>query len=115
MKSYLPFLSIAAFLLIAACAQPPEYPIEPQLEFISLSKTSMRQGNGTEDTTLVTLGFTDGDGDIGNFKEGESNLVADLFLRDLRFPKRSPSSLPFPLFPNWVPITGFRVKSPSAC
>jgi hypothetical protein len=100
MKSFIPFLTVAALLLIAACAQPPEYPIEPQLEFISMTKNSMRQGNGTEDTTLITLGFTDGDGDIGNFKEGESNLVADLFLRDLRFPEAIAEQFTIPFVPE---------------
>lgn len=60
------FFSLALFLLVA-CSTPPDYPIEPNIEFISLSKPSMQQGaNPNTDSTLLTLFFTDGDGDIGS-------------------------------------------------
>ncbi len=49
-----------------ACIDPPNYPDEPVLTFKNLSKTTLRQGLGTFDTTWVALGFTDGDGDLGD-------------------------------------------------
>ncbi len=52
-------------LFFSQCANPPEYPIEPQLSFIGLSKSNMKQGAINADSLLVTVGFTDGDGDIG--------------------------------------------------
>lgn len=76
---------IALFLVLAAsCAQPPEYPIEPVLEYLHMTKNTMIQGDGTEDQTWVTIFFTDGDGDIGFFKEGSTQVETDLFIRDLR-------------------------------
>ena len=53
-----------AVLSLAACVKPPEYPIEPELTFLGLSRDSMVQGATLEDSILVRLGFTDGDGDI---------------------------------------------------
>ncbi len=72
------------FLLLAGCTNPPEYPIEPQIEYLSMSKSVMLQGQGTEDTTYITFAFTDGDGDLGHFQEGGGNETLDIFLTDLR-------------------------------
>lgn len=76
---------IGAFLLIVAfmysCVQPPNYPDEPIIEFLSLNKNAIAQGNGSADpdTLAVTFSFTDGDGDLGF--EGDS---IDVFLTDSR-------------------------------
>jgi hypothetical protein len=67
MKSLFFSLIIGLFLFLAACATPPDYPIEPYIEFISLSKNSMLQSSiPNKDSTLLTLYFTDGDGDLGS-------------------------------------------------
>lgn len=55
-------LFILSVWCIAACVQPPDYPIEPEIEFVSLSKSDIRQN---VDTFRVTFAYTDGDGDIG--------------------------------------------------
>ncbi len=52
-------------LLFAFCTTPPDYPIVPHIDFQSMSKTTMRQGFGSEDSVYVTFSFTDGDGDLG--------------------------------------------------
>ena len=64
---------IIAFLLFAFCLMPftfcttpPDYPIIPHIEFQSISKTTLQQGFGSEDSVYVTLSFTDGDGDLGS-------------------------------------------------
>jgi len=49
-------------LFIASCIKPPDYPDEPVIEFISVGRSSLKQD---VDTTLITIGFTDGDGDLG--------------------------------------------------
>ena len=69
----------SAFVLVAAisCVTPPEYPVEPAIEFLSLSKDTMLRGSSV-DSAFVTFGFTDGDGDIG------SKDSLDLFLTDKR-------------------------------
>lgn len=47
---------------IAACIKPPDYPVEPQIEFISVSKSELVQFT---DTLRINFSYTDGDGDIG--------------------------------------------------
>ncbi|MEY3051670.1 MAG: hypothetical protein RLY31_1455 [Bacteroidota bacterium] len=68
----------AAIAGLSSCASPPDYPLEPYIEFVSLSKDTMQRGQNQEDSVFVTFRFTDGDGDIGN------NDTLDLFLTDLR-------------------------------
>lgn len=82
-----PLALINTFILILAvtsCTQPPDYPIEPVIEYQGMTKNTMLQGDGSEDETWVTLSFTDGDGDIGFFEEGSTTVETDLFIKDLR-------------------------------
>jgi hypothetical protein len=71
--------NIALFMLFsigfAACVRPPDYPIEPRLEFVGLSKSTVLQDGlvGPRDTFFLTVSFTDGDGDIG-FQDSDSTL-----------------------------------------
>ncbi len=71
-------LFLALFLIVVSvttCTNPPDYPIIPHIDFVSLSKTTMRSGQiGTEDSVYVTLSFTDGDGDLGNTVNDQSSL-----------------------------------------
>ena len=79
------FVNVLIILLgFASCTQPPEYPIEPVIQYERTTKNTMIQGDGTEDETWMTISFTDGDGDIGFFKEGSTQVETDLFIRDLR-------------------------------
>ena len=77
---------ILFFLIVAAC-QPPEYPDEPQITFMGLSTnilnecTPAMQLNNNCDTVLITMGFTDGDGDLGAI--GKDSTV-NCFVTDLR-------------------------------
>ncbi len=84
LKKYFPLLFSMA--LLAACATPPDYPVEPEIEFISVSKDTMNRNfidpsdpSPFKDTIFITFSFTDGDGDIG---DQEGNL--QLFIRDSR-------------------------------
>lgn len=70
-------LPVVVIAFMAACASPPDYPIEPHIEFFSLSKDTLKRGI-FNDTTFITLSFTDGDGDIG------SPDTLDLFVYDTR-------------------------------
>ena len=47
------------------CLEAPNYPDEPFIEFLSLSKDTMDQGVFQEDSLIVRFRFEDGDGDIG--------------------------------------------------
>ena len=71
---------VAAF---AACISPPDYPIQPEIKFIGLSKNVMRQGLlGIEDSLFLSFSFTDGDGDLGSLGQGKDSV--NIFLTDKR-------------------------------
>lgn len=46
---------------LAACVSEPDFPVEPVIEYVSISKTIVNQA----DTVKLTFSFTDGDGDLG--------------------------------------------------
>jgi hypothetical protein len=61
----------AAFIagVFLACSTPPEYPNEPILTYRGLNRVSIPQSSGTQselDTLIIRMGFTDGDGDLGD-------------------------------------------------
>lgn len=47
--------------LCSCCVSPPEYRIEPEIKFLSLSRNIVNQ----LDSVSVEFGFADGDGDLG--------------------------------------------------
>ncbi len=64
MKRVLKYLITALVLLaVTACKKFEEYPDEPFVEFISLTK--IPNSLGYDDKGILKIGFTDGDGDIG--------------------------------------------------
>ncbi|MFN0015621.1 MAG: hypothetical protein ACKVU2_13825 [Saprospiraceae bacterium] len=80
-KTVLSFGILTFFVTAAAvlqfCVKPPNYPKEPVIGFLSLSKNIMRQTPLGQDTLIVTFSFTDGDGDIGFVDAGEGIFVRD--------------------------------------
>lgn len=90
MKIYL-FAIILVSTLFFSCLQPPDYPVEPVIEYIGVNKTSIQQGNDAskQDDLIITLSFTDGDGDLSN----DENLI-DVVLTDNRDGQKTPFSLP---------------------
>lgn len=68
-------------ILAASCIQPPSYPVEPEISFLGLNKTTIHQGSlgGVVDTLIINFGFTDGDGDLSN-----QDSLLDIFLTDSR-------------------------------
>jgi hypothetical protein len=57
---------LAMMLLVwglAACVSPPEYPLEPVIEFVSVNQTVFDEG---DEELQILFDFTDGDGDIGS-------------------------------------------------
>ncbi len=57
----------------AACIQPPDYPVEPEIEFISVSKSQVMQAI---DTFRINFSYTDGDGDIGlELDDPDNNVI----------------------------------------
>jgi hypothetical protein len=80
-----------AVLLTTSCVQPPNYPIEPQIAFVSMSDSEVVQF----DTIVMRFSFTDGDGDIGYENPSAqdcngcdsscySHPTINLFVRDTR-------------------------------
>ncbi|MEL6862852.1 MAG: hypothetical protein AAFP19_00475 [Bacteroidota bacterium] len=75
----LKYLSVLLLgLSLSFCTKPPDYPAEPIIEFISISRDTVVQKT-INDVVFVTIGFTDGDG----------NLIANdtthsVFVRDPR-------------------------------
>ncbi len=76
-------------LFITSCIKPPDYPDEPVIEFVSLGRTSLLQD---VDTTLITISFTDGDGDLGLVDDDtEKNFI----LTDTRTNYKEYYKIPF--------------------
>ncbi len=60
----LPLLFVVALLiLLQNCRKPEEFPPEPFIEFVSFTK--IPTANGVDNKGLLTIFFTDGDGDMG--------------------------------------------------
>ena len=60
------FLFVALCGTFWACTSAPEFPIEPVIGFKSITRSTLQQGYSFEDSTHVTISFTDGDGDLGD-------------------------------------------------
>jgi hypothetical protein len=73
-----------------SCLKAPDYPIEPVINFISLSKDVVKQSQFNLDSTYITFGFTDGDGDLGDRDS------VNIFLTDQRI-KTNPIVYKIPL------------------
>ncbi len=65
------------------CVQPPDYPVEPEIDYIGFNTLTFPQGgpDAVSDTLTLRFGFTDGDGDIGN-----ADSTVDVFIIDSRTP-----------------------------
>ncbi len=80
MKSIFLFAILACCALSAmlGCVKPPEFPIEPNIEFIpgSFAKDTLFRANPSSrrDTNYFSLTFTDGDGDIGDLDPQKRSL-----------------------------------------
>ncbi|NJN77879.1 MAG: hypothetical protein HC803_05735 [Saprospiraceae bacterium] len=78
------FLGILTTTLIYGCVEPPDYPIEPVIEFVEMNRTQViaqtipEDANRALDTLIIKFSFTDGDGDLGG---GDTSNV---FLIDSR-------------------------------
>lgn len=67
------FLLALAATALTSCNRSQGFPIEPIIEFVSFSKGQLLQSSiDPDDNLFLTIGFTDGDGDIGS--DGNLNL-----------------------------------------
>jgi hypothetical protein len=74
-------LLLLAFAAMTFCVKPPNYPKEPVIEFLGLSKNTLQQGKAKGDSLSISFSYTDGDGDLG-FPKTEP--TASVFVRDDR-------------------------------
>jgi hypothetical protein len=65
----------ALALAFASCVKAPEFSNIPKIEFVGLSKDTMRQGLNQQDSITVSFHFQDGDGDLGRMTESDENNV----------------------------------------
>lgn len=56
--------------LFCSCVEPILYPKEPHIEFVSFDKID--NGTGIDNEGILTISYTDGDGDLGNLDEKDS-------------------------------------------
>lgn len=86
---------VLLFALVVACAKPPEYPDEPVIEYVSISKKFIRQGSvgSPNDSVVVTISYTDGDGNIG--APSEDDFQNNIVYSDSRNELETFSSVPF--------------------
>ncbi len=75
------FYFLLIFGILLSCNSDTDYPIEPEITFVSFNKSSMTQDFLNTDSIFVSIDFTDGDGDIG----AEANdSVSNIFVIDNR-------------------------------
>ena len=53
----------------------PNYPIEPRIELVGMSKDTIKQGIFQQDSLTVIFRFEDGDGDLGRTDQETENNV----------------------------------------
>lgn len=79
-KQFFLFYCIALFVL-AGCVNAPKYSDVPEIEFIGFTNLVMDQAPLNSDTTVLSIKFTDGDGDIGF---GPDDTGENIFIIDNR-------------------------------
>lgn len=82
---------LCTMLFAFGCTNPPDYPDEPVISYLSMSPNTFVQGVSQDAPQLrIIVSFTDGDGDIG-----DENNQANFFLKDSRDGFEFTRSVPF--------------------
>lgn len=74
--SYIFLLSVTV-----SCINAPDYPDEPLIEYIGISKNTLDQSNFNTDSLFLKFSFTDGNGDLGH---NPNDTARNIYIRDLR-------------------------------
>lgn len=98
-------------IFFISCSQAPNLSDEPEIEFLNISRTVLPQGTSGDEFTQVTIGFSDGDGNLGEDEE------LNLFFVDTRDSFETEFGIPFiPEEGAGNGITGeIRVRLPTSC
>lgn len=81
MRKLVLIFSFSLVFILSGCVKPPEYAVEPFIEFVSVDKTSFSEVSG-DLSMVLTIYFEDGDGDIGGGVDDSLNM----FWEDSRVP-----------------------------
>ncbi len=92
---FLQYFTLLILGILVSCTKPPDYPIEPVITFERLSRQSMIQGSLNNDSIIVTISFTDGDGDLGSDETG-----FDIYVKDTRLDLAPPTEFKLPKVPE---------------
>lgn len=61
------YFYITTFMIFfGACTQAPDFPLEPVISNLQIDKNILKQGLSNQDSLMISIDFTDGDGDIGS-------------------------------------------------
>jgi len=114
--SYKFWTMLLILISLNACIKPDEFPPEPRLTSVSVSKNSIK--NNSEGFTFY-INFEDGDGDLGSSEIGaiEADTFSNLYITDTRY------DYPFEYTIDHIPPQGsvddisgeLSVNYPSSC
>lgn len=88
-------------MLWSACDCKPLFPVEPTLEYVSIQPTEVEE---LKDSMIITLRFTDGDGDIVS-QDSSQEQISNLEVKDLRTTLADSVSRLFYRFPEYTTNT----------
>lgn len=84
-------LIIVTSTIISSCIQSQKFPDEPQIEFVAYGVTDTILGGNPAELGLLTISFTDGDGDIGLFQSDTAYPYdANIFISRIGISNGSP-------------------------
>lgn len=92
-----------SFLGFYACSNEKNFPNTPHLEVRDFTEQFVVEGSDVEKIAIWTLGFTDGDGDIGvreNKNDPDNFLVTIFFIEDGITNEREGQSFRIPVVKN---------------
>ncbi|MBK6699054.1 MAG: hypothetical protein IPG55_03985 [Saprospiraceae bacterium] len=72
---------LCAFTLMWSCQSTDDFSIIPSIKYVSVTKSSLVQGDLNQDSLWLTFSFQDGDGDLAYSANGSEK---DIFLYDKR-------------------------------
>ncbi len=96
-RKVMTLLGVGILVFLAhSCVNPPDFPSEPEIEFISITPSVYFQkiAGNPDDTIAIKFSFKDGEGDIGF----DNNDPKDIFVYDNRDDFRRLFS--FPVIPD---------------
>lgn len=67
-------LIATSVILLSSCNNDPGFSDAPEIEFVSMSKDTLVQGNAFSDSILIKFNFKDGDGDLGVDRSVTQNI-----------------------------------------